>query len=76
MAGRRPERTVDRAWRFAGRRLPRIHRIIVFGANEEQARAATQEIAKNAFHNVSYFAGTLDDPAAGLGEPATTAHVR
>jgi rhodanese-related sulfurtransferase len=41
-------------------------RMIVFGATEEQARAATAEIAKNAFHNVSFFAGTLDDLMAGL----------
>jgi rhodanese-related sulfurtransferase len=43
-------------------------RIIVFGVDSEQARAATTEIAKNAFHNVSFFAGTLDDLVAGLGE--------
>jgi rhodanese-related sulfurtransferase len=43
-------------------------RIIVFGANEAQAVATTTELAKNAFHNVSYFAGTLDDLVAGLGE--------
>ena len=43
-------------------------RIIVFGASEAQAVATTTEIAKNAFHNVSYFAGTLDDLLAGLGE--------
>jgi rhodanese-related sulfurtransferase len=48
-------------------------RMIVFGASEEQARAATQEIAKNAFHNVSYFAGTLDDLVAGLGEQPAVA---
>jgi rhodanese-related sulfurtransferase len=42
-------------------------RIIVFGAEAEQARAATAEIAKNAFHNVSFFAGSLDDLVAGLG---------
>jgi rhodanese-related sulfurtransferase len=43
-------------------------RMIVFGASEEQARAATAEIAKNAFHNVSYYAGTLEELVAGLGE--------
>mgnify|MGYP000969141527 CR=1 FL=1 len=48
-------------------------RIIVFGASKEQAVAATTEIAKNAFHNVSYFAGTLDDLMAGLGESPTVA---
>ncbi|MFN8633970.1 MAG: rhodanese-like domain-containing protein [Chloroflexota bacterium] len=48
-------------------------RIIVFGASKEQAVTATTEIAKNAFHNVSYFAGTLDDLMAGLGESPTVA---
>jgi rhodanese-related sulfurtransferase len=43
-------------------------RLIVFGADTEQARAVTAELAKNAFHNVAYFAGTLDDLVAGLGE--------
>lgn len=42
-------------------------RIIVFGTDEAQAVATTTEVAKNAFHNVSYFAGTLDDLVAGLG---------
>ena len=51
-------------------------RMIVFGASEEQARAATTEIAKNAFHNVSYFAGTLDDLVAGLGEQPAVALAR
>ena len=48
-------------------------RIIVFGASEAQAVATTAEVAKNAFHNVSYFAGTLDDLVAGLGEQPTIA---
>jgi rhodanese-related sulfurtransferase len=48
-------------------------RIIVFGASEAQAVATTTEIAKNAFHNVSYFAGTLDDLVAGLGEQPVVA---
>jgi rhodanese-related sulfurtransferase len=48
-------------------------RIVVFGASEEQARATTAEIAKNAFHNVSYYAGTLDDLVAGLGEQPAVA---
>lgn len=43
-------------------------RIVVFGSSTEQAVAATTEIAKNAFHNVTYFAGTLGDLTAGLGE--------
>jgi rhodanese-related sulfurtransferase len=48
-------------------------RIIVFGADAEQAQAVTAELAKNAFHNVSCFAGTLDDLKAGLGEQPAVA---
>ena len=48
-------------------------RIIVFGTDAEQARAATAELAKNAFHNVNFFAGTLDDLMAGLGQSAPVA---
>jgi rhodanese-related sulfurtransferase len=48
-------------------------RIVVFGADAEQARAVTAELAKNAFHNVAYFAGTLDDLVAGLGESTVIA---
>ncbi|MGH7874583.1 MAG: rhodanese-like domain-containing protein, partial [Candidatus Binatia bacterium] len=36
-------------------------RIIVFGKDGVQARAATEAIAKEAFHNVSYFGGSFDD---------------
>jgi rhodanese-related sulfurtransferase len=36
-------------------------RIIVFGRDGAQARAATEAIAKEAFHNVSYFGGSFDD---------------
>jgi rhodanese-related sulfurtransferase len=36
-------------------------RIIVFGKDAAQARAAAEEIAKNAFHNVSFYAGSLTD---------------
>jgi rhodanese-related sulfurtransferase len=36
-------------------------RIIVFGKDAAQARAAAEEIAKNAFHNVSFYAGSLAD---------------
>ena len=43
-------------------------RIVVFGADAAQARAVTTELAKNAFHNVAFYAGTLDDLVAGLGE--------
>ena len=34
-------------------------RIIVFGRDEAQAKAVTEAIAQEAFHNVSYFAGPL-----------------
>ena len=43
-------------------------RIVVFGADAVQARAVTTELARNAFHNVAFYAGTLDDLVAGLGE--------
>jgi rhodanese-related sulfurtransferase len=36
-------------------------RIVVFGKDAAQARAAAEEIAKNAFHNVSFYAGALSD---------------
>jgi rhodanese-related sulfurtransferase len=45
-------------------RLPMLDhntRIFVIGKDEAEARAAAQEIAKNAFHNVAFFAGSLDD---------------
>lgn len=48
-------------------------RIVVFGADAEQARATTTELAKNAFHNVTFFDGTLDDLMAGLGEQPAVA---
>jgi rhodanese-related sulfurtransferase len=51
-------------------------RIIVFGASEAQAVATTTELAKNAFHNVGYFAGTLEDLVAGLGEQPVVATAR
>jgi nucleotide-binding universal stress UspA family protein len=41
-------------------------RIIVFGADGAQAREVAQEIAKNAFHNVAYFDGSLDALRAAL----------
>jgi rhodanese-related sulfurtransferase len=36
-------------------------RIVVFGSNPEEARRAAEEIARNAFHNVSYFGGTFGE---------------
>ncbi len=35
-------------------------RIIVFGSDEGQAEAVAEALAKNAFHNVSFFAGSLE----------------
>jgi rhodanese-related sulfurtransferase len=35
-------------------------RIIVVGQDAEQARAVAEAIAKNAFHNVAFYAGTLE----------------
>jgi rhodanese-related sulfurtransferase len=35
-------------------------RIIVFGSGGAQAQAVAEAIAQNAFHNVSYFAGSLE----------------
>ncbi|MBM6581205.1 hypothetical protein ILT44_13500 [Microvirga sp. BT689] len=36
-------------------------RIVVFGADAGQARDVAEEIARNAFHNVSFYAGSLTD---------------
>jgi len=36
-------------------------RIIVFGRDGAQARAVTEAIAKEAFHNVSYYGGSIDE---------------
>lgn len=36
-------------------------RIIVVGKDGEQARAVADAIAKNAFHNVAFYAGPIDD---------------
>ena len=36
-------------------------RIVVFGNDASQAREVAEEIAKNAFHNVSFYAGPLTD---------------
>jgi rhodanese-related sulfurtransferase len=43
-------------------------RIIVFGADGEQARTVAGEIAKSAFHNVSFFDGTVEELMQGLQE--------
>ena len=36
-------------------------RIIVFGKDATQAKAAAEEIAKNAFHNVSFYGGSISE---------------
>ena len=41
-------------------------RIIVFGADGAQTHAVAEEIAKNAFHNVAYFNGSLEALEAAL----------
>jgi rhodanese-related sulfurtransferase len=41
-------------------------RIIVFGKTAEQARAVAEALAKEAFHNVSFFAGRYEDFRAAL----------
>lgn len=41
-------------------------RIIVFGTSEGQAKAVADALAKEAFHNVSYFAGTFETLRAAI----------
>lgn len=41
-------------------------RIIVFGADGEQARSVAEEIAKSAFHNVSFFGGSVEELLQGI----------
>jgi rhodanese-related sulfurtransferase len=36
-------------------------RIVIFGKDAAQARAVAEEIVRNAFHNVSFYAGSLAD---------------
>lgn len=51
------------------KRLPMLDhntRIIVFGADGEQARALAGEIAKSAFHNVSFFGGSVEELMQGM----------
>lgn len=45
-------------------------RIIVFGRDAEQARAVAQELAANAFHDVSYFEGDIDALRGALARGA------
>ncbi len=41
-------------------------RIIVFGANTDQARAVAEALAREAFHNVTYFEGGVETLKAAL----------
>jgi rhodanese-related sulfurtransferase len=41
-------------------------RIVVFGNSADEARAVAEAIAREAFHNVSFFAGTIDELRVGL----------
>jgi rhodanese-related sulfurtransferase len=43
-------------------------RIIVFGSTPEQARAVADLVASNAFHNVSFYAGALDELQTAFGQ--------
>jgi rhodanese-related sulfurtransferase len=36
-------------------------RIVVFGSDAEQARATADQVAANAFHNVTFYAGRAED---------------
>jgi rhodanese-related sulfurtransferase len=43
-------------------------RIIIFGENSEQASQVTEALAREAFHNVTYFAGTYEALKASTNE--------
>ena len=43
-------------------------RLVVFGGDAEQARAVAEAIAREAFHNVSFFAGSYSELAAAIHE--------
>ncbi len=57
-----------RAAKDDGRLPVRDHntRLIVFGADGEQARAVAEALAREAFHNVTYFVGRIDLLRAAL----------
>ena len=44
-------------------------RIVVLGADAGAARYVAEAIAREAFHNVSYFPGSFDDAKAGVKRP-------
>jgi rhodanese-related sulfurtransferase len=43
-------------------------RIIVFGQNSEQAREVAEALAREAFHNVTYFAGSYETVTASIDQ--------
>jgi rhodanese-related sulfurtransferase len=46
-------------------------RIVVFGTNAAQARAAADVVAANAFHNVTFYAGSAEDLLTTLARSST-----
>jgi len=55
-------------------RLPMLDhntRIFVIGKGEEEARTVAEEIARNAFHNVSFFAGSIETLQQSRGRSGT-----
>lgn len=43
-------------------------RIVVFGQNSEQAREVAEALAREAFHNVTYFAGSYEAVKASIDQ--------
>jgi len=43
-------------------------RIIVFGQNGDQARGVAEALAREAFHNVTYFAGSYEAFKASIDQ--------
>ncbi len=76
IVGSRNVRFADVAKAKDDGRLPMLDhdtRIFVVGKDAAQALAVAQEIARNAFHNVSFFAGSIDSltrSGPGSGTPA------
>jgi rhodanese-related sulfurtransferase len=48
-------------------------RVVVFGSDAAQARAAADVVAANAFHNVTFYAGSAEDLMASLAARAAGA---
>lgn len=63
LPGARNVRATEAAKAKDDGRLPMLDhntRIFVIGRDEAEARTVAEEIAKNAFHNVSFFAGSIE----------------